>query len=47
MLFLQPSPGDFEWTQEILKVFGDASGLVTNVIKCLVTPIQCSKQEMS
>jgi hypothetical protein len=32
--------------KEILRIFGDASGLVTNVSKCSMTPIHCEEQDM-
>jgi hypothetical protein len=31
-------------TKELLRVFGEASGLVTNIGKCSITPIRCSDQ---
>ncbi|WVZ79231.1 hypothetical protein U9M48_026835 [Paspalum notatum var. saurae] len=41
VLFLRPCATDLGLTTEILRVFGDASGLVTNISKCSVTPIHC------
>jgi hypothetical protein len=29
--------------KELLRVFGKASGLITNISKCSMTPIQCDE----
>jgi hypothetical protein len=34
VLFLQPQPTELPLVRDILKVFGEASGLVTNFSKC-------------
>jgi hypothetical protein len=47
MLFLQPRMEEFLLIKEILQVFGATSGLVTNVRKCSVTPIQCKEEDMT
>jgi hypothetical protein len=33
--------------KEILRVFGAASGLVTNVMKCSITLIRCEEQDLT
>jgi hypothetical protein len=45
-MFLQPSREELNVVKEILRIFGDASGLVTNVRKCSMTPIHCEEQDM-
>lgn len=47
VLFLQPRMEDLSLVKEILRIFGVASGLVTNITKCSVTPLQCGEQEMA
>ncbi|WVZ92630.1 LOW QUALITY PROTEIN: hypothetical protein U9M48_038679, partial [Paspalum notatum var. saurae] len=46
VLFLQPCTDDLILTKEILRIFGEASGLVTNISKCSVTPIHCEEQDI-
>jgi hypothetical protein len=46
VLFLQPSVEEFEVVKEILRVFGEDSGLITNLNKCSMTPIQCGDQHL-
>lgn len=46
-LFLRPAADDITLTPNILQLFGDASGLVTNVQKSSVMPIQCSEDNMA
>jgi hypothetical protein len=41
-LFIQPAAADISLTLRILELFGDASGLKTNVQKSCVLPIHCS-----
>jgi len=41
-LFLRPAAADISLTLQLLNLFGDASGLKTNVQKSNVLPIQCS-----
>lgn len=43
VLFLRPTVGDLQFIQEILRGFGEASCLVTNISKSSITPIQCSQ----
>ena len=40
-LFLRPAAADISLTLQLLNLFGDASGLKTNVQKSNVLPIQC------
>lgn len=47
VLFLQSCLSDFALLNELLRIFGIASGLVTNITKCSVTPIHCGEQEMA
>lgn len=42
VIFLRPIAGDTGATLDILKIFGEASGLKTNIEKSNVSPIQCS-----
>jgi hypothetical protein len=46
VLFLQPKDQDIQVVLSILKLFGEASGLQTNVQKSCVYPIRCSVGEM-
>ncbi|CAO2201417.1 unnamed protein product, partial [Urochloa humidicola] len=43
-LFLRPAAEDISLTLDILQLFGEASGLKTNVQKSNVIPIQCSEE---
>ena len=45
VIFLRPSASDIGITLDILQLFGDASGLTTNVQKSNVFPIQCSAED--
>lgn len=44
VLFLRPIVSDIDLTVNILRIFGEASGLKTNVQKSSVVPIQCSAE---
>ena len=44
ILLLSPSAEEARAVKFILQLFGDASGLVTNVDKCSITPI-CGEQK--
>jgi hypothetical protein len=44
VLFLQPKEFDIQIVMSILKLFGEASGLVTNVQKSRIYPIRCSEE---
>ena len=46
-LFLRPAANDITLTLDILQLFGEASGLKTNVQKSSVLPIQCSDDSIS
>lgn len=46
VMFIVPKSGDLAAIKTILRVFGDASGLYTNLDKCVATPIACSLQEL-
>jgi hypothetical protein len=46
-LFLRPVASDISLTLRLLQLFGDASGLRTNVQKSSVMPIQCSDDNMA
>jgi hypothetical protein len=41
VLFVWPTPEDLSTDKAILQLFGDASGLQTNVAKSSVVPIRC------
>jgi len=45
VIFLRPSASDIEITLDILQLFGEASGLKTNVQKSSVLPIQCTEED--
>jgi len=47
VIFLQPSASDIRITLDILQLFGEASGLRTNVQKSTVLPIQCMEEHRS
>ena len=42
VIFLRPAAADMDVTLDILHLFGNASGLVTNIQKSSVLPIQCN-----
>lgn len=46
MLFLRPAASDIDITTGILELFGEATGLRTNIQKSSVTPIQCTEVEI-
>jgi hypothetical protein len=46
-LFLQPAAADITLTLRMLQLFGEASGLRTNVQKSNVIPIQCSEENLA
>jgi hypothetical protein len=47
VLFLQPLASDIEISLDLLSLFGEASGLKTNVQKSNVFPIQCSEDDIT
>jgi len=46
VVFLAPVQGDAEVMKEMLRIFGHASGLFTNMEKSVATPIQCSTEQL-
>jgi hypothetical protein len=46
VLFLQPCHDELVLIKEIMRVFGSATGLVTNISKCSMTPIQFEEQNL-
>jgi hypothetical protein len=46
VLFMQPREEEVRMVKEIRRIFGEASGLVTNLSKCSMTPIQCDDPEL-
>ena len=40
-LFIRPEPEDLQLTKSLLQIFGEASGLQTNLQKSCVIPIHC------
>ena len=47
VLFVSPAAQDLITTKEILALFGDASGLLTNLQKSLIAPVACSDSEVA
>jgi hypothetical protein len=47
VLFLRPAPEDNEVTTDILNLFGEATGLKTNLQKINVLPIRCEEADIS
>ena len=45
-IFLQPTTHDTAVTVAILKVFGEASGLMTNMQKSQILPIACQNLDL-
>jgi hypothetical protein len=43
VIFLSPDGNDLINMRHILELFAGASGLATNVDKCVITPIRCSQ----
>jgi hypothetical protein len=43
VVFVQPNSNELGVVKELLRVFGKASGLITNISKCSMTPIQCEE----
>jgi len=46
-LFIHPSPEDLSTTKGILQLFGEASGLHTNVQKSSIVPIRCGPEQLA
>jgi mannosylglycoprotein endo-beta-mannosidase len=47
VLFLRPVAGDINLTMGILDLFGEATGLKTNLQKSSVLPIRCGETELA
>jgi hypothetical protein len=47
VVFLAPTTRDLRCLCAILDCFAGASGLVTNVDKCLASPIRCSDEDIA
>jgi len=45
-LFIRPEPEDLQLTKSLLQIFGEASGLQTNLHKSCVIPIRCDANEV-
>lgn len=46
VLFVRPIASDLNFVSQILDLFGDATGLKTNINKSSVAPIQCSSADL-
>jgi hypothetical protein len=46
VIFLSPDRNDLINMRRILDLFASASGLATNVNKCVITPIRCSQPQI-
>jgi hypothetical protein len=46
VIFLSPDASDFTNVRRVLDLFAGASGLITNVDKCIITPICCSQPQI-
>ncbi|WVZ82473.1 hypothetical protein U9M48_029730 [Paspalum notatum var. saurae] len=46
VIFLTPTATDFSCVRRILELFAGASGLATNLDKCVMTPIRCSEVDI-
>lgn len=44
VVLVAPVYGDLDCLHQILQLFAGASGLVTNIDKCVATPIRCSEE---
>lgn len=47
VVFLSPTAGDLRCIRAILDLFTDASGLITNMDKCSISPIRCSEADVA
>jgi hypothetical protein len=47
VMFLAPVPEDLTCLRRILDAFAGASGLITNLEKCVISPIHCSDTMIS
>jgi hypothetical protein len=46
VIFLRLKPEDFSCIKEILGLFAGASRLLTNLDKCMISPIPCSNEDV-
>jgi hypothetical protein len=46
VIFIAPTEQDFLLVRDILEIFAGASGLHTNLGKCQIMPIQCSRGQV-
>lgn len=46
VIFVNPSREDFGCISAILDLFAGASGLLSNLDKCLISPIRCSQEHI-
>lgn len=47
VIFLQSRTDELALRKDLLCIFGNATGLVTNISKSSVTPIQCGEEELA
>lgn len=47
VLFVQPRTDELLAVKEVLRIFGEATGLITNINKSSVTPIRCDPQKVA
>lgn len=47
VVLLSPNVQDFACLSQVLRLFAGASGLITNVDKCLATPIHCDESAIN
>jgi hypothetical protein len=47
VIFLSPVASDLRCIREILCLFADATGLVTNTEKCSISPIRCTDEDVA
>jgi hypothetical protein len=47
VVFFSPSAADLRCLRAILDLFADASGLITNMEKCSISPIRCSEDDVA
>jgi hypothetical protein len=46
-LFLKPEPSDLNIDVMILDLFGEASGLRTNIVKSSIVPVRCTPTNLN
>jgi len=47
VLFLRPTASELQLVDELLQLFGTASGLRTNIQKSCISPIQCAEEDLA